>query len=167
MNRKAAMLLVIILFCTVNAYAGVLLGAAQDVAGSVPAPQPATDPLSGQLGSQLATAAAISWVIQKAKASGWFKWITPESSAKVQRVFSGILAVAATAGIHFVFDRSASAAGTYVITVTGLTLANGAHFTWDAFQQYVLQHFAYHNGIKGTISQWDNVNRRAAPTGTE
>jgi len=162
MNRKAAFLLAMILCCAVNAYAVTLLAAMQEPAAAAPA----AEPLSGQLGSQLATAAVMSWVIQKLKASGWFKWITPESSAKAQQVLSGILAVAATAGIHFVFDRSGSAAGTYVITITGLTASNALHFSWDAFQQYIWQHMVYHNGIKGNVAQWDNVNRRAAPTST-
>lgn len=148
MNRKSSLFFILILFCAVNAYALPLM-AAQDPVPTAPAP--ASDPLSGQLGSQFATAAAVSWVIQKLKASGWFKWITPESSAKAQRALSGILAVAAAAGIHFAFDKSGAATGTYVITVTGLTLSNGLHFGWDAIQQFVLQHFAYHNGIKGSV----------------
>lgn len=89
--------------------------------------------------SQVAIAAVATWAINWLKTAGWAKFITPESSTKVQRAVSALIALATAAGISFAWDSTAG-----VLTISGLHAANAAHLVWDAFQQYVLQHTLYH-----------------------
>ena len=80
--------------------------------------------------------AVIVWLIQKIKLTRWFPSITTETQ-KINKIVSAVAATLASAAIVFSFSNPE--AGTYVLSVTGLTLANMVHFVTTAIVNYMGQ----------------------------
>ena len=80
--------------------------------------------------------AVIVWLIQKVKLTKWFPSITTETQ-KLNKILSAVAATLASAAIVFSFANPEQ--GTYVLTVTGLTLANFVNFMTTAVVNYVGQ----------------------------
>ena len=87
--------------------------------------------------TQLTASAVVVWAIQYLKAAGWFKFMS-DDSGKINRTVSALLALGTAAGIHLTFDSGAG-----VLTITGITIANGLHFLWASAQQFVGQEVLY------------------------
>lgn len=87
------------------------------------------------LATQIASSATVVWLIQWAKMK---LGLEGAAGIRVARLFSAILAVATAAGIQYTFDTDHG-----ILTITGLTVANGFSFLWHAFQQFVGQEVIY------------------------
>jgi len=87
------------------------------------------------LTTQLTSSVIVVWVLQYLKA---FLGLQGRAAVVVVRFGSVMLAVLTAAGIHYTFDSEAG-----ILTITGITLANVAHFLWGAFQQFVGQEIVY------------------------
>ena len=86
--------------------------------------------------TQLAIAAISSWAIERMTRAAWFPVIKQESTAKVKRAFSWMVAALAGAGIGL---SSTFDAGTLTVTITGLSVATVIHFLWDIVTQVAMQ----------------------------
>lgn len=95
-----------------------------------------------ELLSQLTSAAIVVYALEALKRWAWCSWLTVDTR-RANQVAAAIGALAAAVGIHFAFDASAAAAGTYVITVSGLTFSSFIHGAWHWINQWALQQLAY------------------------
>jgi hypothetical protein len=80
--------------------------------------------------------AVIVWLIQKVKLTKWFPSITTETQ-KLNKILSAVAATLASAAIVFSFANPEH--GTYIITVTGLTLPHMVQFITTAVVNYMGQ----------------------------
>lgn len=87
--------------------------------------------------SQIGSSALVVFLLQKAKESKWFPFLTTET-AKLNRVVAVIAAGLVSVGVHTTFDKSA---GTLVIT--GLTVSGILHGLWAWLNSYAVQHSIY------------------------
>lgn len=87
--------------------------------------------------TQLTSSAVVVWLIQYLKSAGWLRFMT-DDTGKINRAVSAVLALLTAAGIHITFDSTAG-----ILTIAGITLANGLHFAWAAAQQFVGQEIIY------------------------
>jgi hypothetical protein len=94
------------------------------------------------LSNQVVVSAIGVWLVQRLKQAPWFPWVRQQSD-RAQRAAAVMVALLATAGIHVTFESEAG-----VLTVTGLTLANFAHFLWHALKTFVFQELVYRAGVK-------------------
>lgn len=95
-----------------------------------------------ELLSQLTSAAVVVYVMQWLKRSPLVAFISQETKV-LNRVLSGLGAALSAIGIHFAFDTSAAQAGTYVITITGVSLLAVAHGCWHWLNAVALQQLVY------------------------
>jgi len=86
--------------------------------------------------SQLAIGALSSWAIEQLTQAKWFPLIQQESTARVKRAFSWLVAALAAAGLTL---TSHYQAGTLTLTITGLTSGHVLHFLWSAVTQVAMQ----------------------------
>jgi hypothetical protein len=109
-----------------------------------------TDPLLSQ-----ATASAIAvWLLERAKRTAWFPFLTEQSTAAVQRLWGIIAAVISAAGINYTFN---STEGTLLIT--GLTSVGITGALWAFAQSFTLQQFVYHGIIKSEKDRTQVIDR--------
>ncbi len=87
--------------------------------------------------------AVIVWLIQKVKLSEWFPSISTETQ-KVNKIISAIAATLASAAIVFTFTNPAP--GTYILTGTGITLANVVNFFVTIVVNYMGQKLIFKLG---------------------
>ena len=97
---------------------------------------------SSQIVSQLTSAALVVYALQWLKRSKLFPWITAETTT-LNRWVGAAAAGLSAIGIHLAFTATAGTPGSYVITVTGLTLPNVLHGVWHWANQYALQQITY------------------------
>lgn len=94
------------------------------------------------LSNQVLISAVGVWVLERLKRASWFPWVTAQSD-RAQRWAAVLIALVATAGIQVTFESDAG-----VLTVTGLTLTNVAHFASRALKTFVFQELIYRSGVK-------------------
>lgn len=82
------------------------------------------------------------WLIQRAKAAGWLKFIN-DDTGKLNRILSALAATAITAGITIHYDPTGG-----VLTMAGLTLANAVSFASALLSQGAIQEVLYRVGFK-------------------
>ena len=84
----------------------------------------------------------VVWLIQRAKAAGWLKWINDDTT-KLNRLLSALAATAITAGITIHYDPTGG-----VLTMAGLTLGNAIAFLSTLLSQGAIQEVLYQVGVK-------------------
>ncbi len=95
-----------------------------------------------ELLSQVTTSAIVIYALQWLKRTQWVSWISQETP-RLNRALMLVGSALGAVGIHFAFDAAKSADGTYVLTITGLTLANVLHGLWHWANQAALTQLAY------------------------
>jgi len=81
--------------------------------------------------------AVFTWLIQRVKDSPWFPWINRETQT-INHLLSALAATLLAAGIAATSSWDIST-HTFVLTISGLTLANVLHFSWSIIGNYVMQ----------------------------
>lgn len=99
-----------------------------------------------ELLSQLTSAAMVVYGLEAIKKMEAVAFITDKTKG-LNRLLGALGALLAAVGIHFAFDTTAAEAGTYVITITGLTTASVLHGVWHWASQWALQQLAYDSAI--------------------
>ena len=84
----------------------------------------------------------VVWLIQRAKAAGWLKFINDDTT-KLNRLLSALAATAITAGITIHYDPTGG-----VLTMAGLTLGNAIAFLSTLLSQGAIQEVLYQVGVK-------------------
>ena len=97
--------------------------------------------------SQLTSAAVVVYALQWLKRSTLFPWITMESE-RLNRLLAGVGAAISAAGVHFAFAVAENTSGTYVITISGLSLLNVLHGLWHVVNQFAIQQLAFDAVVK-------------------
>lgn len=101
----------------------------------------AGDPTATAFGTSVTVSAIGVALIEFVKRSKWFPWATMET-AKLNRILSVLYAMIAAVGIHIAWNHGA-VPGSYMIEVTGLTLAGVALGIWSVLKAFVLQELIY------------------------
>lgn len=96
--------------------------------------------------SQLTSAAIVIYGLEALKRWRVVQAVTHETRS-LNRLLGVVGAGLAAAGVHFAFDSSAAQAGTYVITITGVTWSNLLHGAWNWISQWALQQLAYDGAV--------------------
>ena len=94
------------------------------------------------LQQQLGIGFLVVWLIQRAKAAGWLKFIN-DDTGKLNRFLSAFAAALVTAGITIHYDPTGGA-----LTVAGLTLANSVALVTTLLSQGAIQEVLYQVGFK-------------------
>lgn len=94
--------------------------------------------LSSQIGAAGISVYIIQWLKNAAKIP-----VVTQSSDKVNRILSALLAAVAVVGIQVQFDQAGG-----VLTITGLTLASVVTLGWNWIVQIVLQEVVYKGAVK-------------------
>jgi hypothetical protein len=98
------------------------------------------------LSTQITLSALSVYAIQKLKASSWAPWFH-DASDKLNRVASGVLAFASSIGIHMAWEHGA-VPGTYMMTVTGVTLVGIGAGLWAVTKSVVFNELIYRGTVK-------------------
>jgi hypothetical protein len=94
------------------------------------------------LQTQVGVGFLVVWVIQKLKAAGWLPFIN-DTTDGLNRFLSALSAAAVTAGITIHYDPTGG-----VLTMAGLTLANGMSFLLTLLSQGAIQEAFYKTVFK-------------------
>ncbi len=94
------------------------------------------------LQNQIGIGFLVVWLLQRAKAAGWLKFIN-DDTGKLNRFLSALAATAATVGMTAHYDPSGG-----VLTLSGLTVANAASFLSTLLSQGAIQEVLYRAGFK-------------------
>lgn len=94
------------------------------------------------LQNQVGIGFLVVWLIQRAKAAGWLKFVN-DDTGKLNRFLSALAATLAAVGITVHYDPSGG-----VLTLTGLTLANAIAFVSTLLSQGAIQEVLYQVGFK-------------------
>lgn len=95
--------------------------------------------------SQLSLAVIASYAIQYFKNSPHFKWIS-DQTPWLNRIIAAITSLAAAVGVHYTAVHTDD--GTWIITLTGLTLPMVGHYAWAWLSQATMQQLAYAAAVK-------------------
>jgi protein-S-isoprenylcysteine O-methyltransferase Ste14 len=85
-------------------------------------------------------------LVQWMKAAAGLPWITAQTDT-INKGVGALVAFLATLGIGLATSWDAST-GTFVLTITGLSLGTLTTFVWHWFSQFVMQQAAYHAIVK-------------------
>ena len=92
--------------------------------------------MSPDIQQTLVISAVSVWAMQALKSSKYFPWLTHETE-QLNRIFSAFLASVGSAGILFTVANQG--AGSYNVSIKGLTLMNVAVFLYHAVANYATQ----------------------------
>ena len=106
--------------------------------------------MTTELPSQIGLAAAASYAIQFLKDSPKFSWISQHTSG-LNRALAVVTSLIAAVGVNYTYTHPNE--GTFVITLTGLSLASVGHYAWAWFVQFALQQGYF----KAVVKQPDTV----------
>ena len=109
--------------------------------------------------TQITASALVVYALELLKKASWFPWIN-RSSDVLNRMVSGILAVATALGIHTKFDAQHG-----TLLITGLTLASVAHFAFDWLRSFVFQEMIYKGIIKPRFATTSEVRKGIVEAG--
>ena len=107
--------------------------------------------MTTELPSQIGLAAAASYLIEALKNSAKFGWIN-QHTAGINRAFAIVTSFLAAVGVHYTWTHGTES-GTYIITLTGMTLASIGHYAWAWFTQFAIQQGYF----KAVVKQPDTV----------
>lgn len=107
--------------------------------------------MQNEIVSQFTAAAVVVYALQMIKKSAWFPWMTQETTT-LNRLVSAAGAFIGSIGVHMAFSAGQATApdGTYLITVTGLTLANVGAGLWHWMNQFAGQQLLYDGIVSKT-----------------
>lgn len=109
--------------------------------------------MTADIQQTLVISAVSVWAMQTLKSSKYFPWLTHETE-QLNQIFSAFLASLGSAGI--LFTVASQGAGSYNVSIKGLTLMNVAAFLYHAVANYATQ--------KGLFKLYTiNGNGKAAP----
>lgn len=94
------------------------------------------------LQQQVGIGFAVVWLIQKAKAAGWLKFIN-DDTGRLNRFLSALAATAVSAGITIHYEPTGG-----VLTLAGLTLASFVSFLTTLLSQGAFQELLYQVAFK-------------------
>jgi len=112
--------------------------------------------MTTELPSQIGLAAAASYAIQFLKDSPKFAWIGQHTSG-LNRALAVVTSLIAAVGINYSYTHTNE--GTWVITLTGLSLASVGHYAWAWFVQFALQQGYF----KAVVKQPDTSDHGTDP----